>query len=154
MTRDRVWDVKFRIALGIVRSAADSWSVRAADAQDVDSTLAVLFRIFSSPWRVSPVPRQLKAEVRVLADWRALVSTANSEARRLNPQVPAEVVERLVDDLAVGLRSFANEWSKGDPENPPTTHALNAIVHALFEGKLVRRPANPRLPTSLRPYEP
>jgi hypothetical protein len=145
-----IWERKLESALKVVRAAADLWSAKGADAVGVDSLIAVLLHIFSDRWLSFAVPRQIKVEVRSFAAWRLVASSALIGARRLNPKAPIEVARRGVDAIASELRAVAREWSKGDPENPPTEHVLNMIVHGLFESRLGKWPANPKLPTSFR----
>lgn len=145
---DYIWDMKLVSALKAVRDAADICSTQGADALEVDSLLAVIFHIFSDEWCFSPVPGQIRAETRSFADWRPLVSSALIEAQRLNPRACREVVESLVDAIKGEFRLIVEEWSHGDPEQPHTEHVLNAVVHALFEANLGKRPASPMLPTS------
>lgn len=143
-TYDIVWGYKLASALRVVRSAADLWSARGADAMRAEELLAVLFRIFSDNWLGG-----IECEARGLAGWRPLVSSTLAEGRKLNPKAPVEAVERAIEGVADELRFAVGRWAEGDPERPATEHVLNVVVNVLFKGGLVLRPANPRLPLTL-----
>jgi hypothetical protein len=139
---DYLWDRQHDVALRVLRKAADLWTSGGIDAVSSDRLIAVLFRIYLSEW---PEFGGLVPEARSLESWLQLVTTARQELLSLRPNSDLAVLSRLDAEL-----SFATEqWVIGDPESPPTAHAINAIEHILFSSKLTRRPPSPKMPTSL-----
>lgn len=111
------------------------------EAVNLDGLTAVLLRVFLSP------KFYIQDETRALEPWLAAVGTAAQEVELLSSKYPG-VVDAL--PLISADLSFASEqWLLGDPEQPPTAHALNAIEHILFTHRLSSRPPAPKLPTTL-----
>jgi len=88
-------------------------------------------------------------ETRDLDSWLQLVTTARQELSSLRPGADASVLNRLEAELAFAVR----QWSLGDPESPPTAHAINTIEHILFSSTLTRRPPSAKMPRSLLHHE-
>ena len=143
---DYLWDRQHDVALGMLRKAADLWTSGRVDAVSSDALLAVLLRIYLSTW---PEFGGIIRETRDLESWLQLVTTARQEMLNLRPNADVSVLRRLDAELSFA----AKQWALGDPESPPTAHALNAIEHVLFSSKLTRRPPSPKMPTSLLQHE-
>jgi hypothetical protein len=143
---DYLWDRQHDVALGMLRKAADLWASGRVDAVSSDALLAVLLRIYLSAW---PAFGGIIRETRDLESWLHLVKTPRQEMIDLHPNADASALGRLDGELSFAVK----QWVLGDPESPPTAHAINAIEHILFSGKLTRRPPNPKLPASLLPHE-
>lgn len=138
---DYLWDRQHDVALGLVRKAADLWS-RGSDAVTSDALISVLLRIYLSTW---PEFGGIIRETRDLESWLRLVTSARQELITLRPGADASVLRELDAELSFAVK----QWALGDPESPPTAHAVNAVEHVLFSSRLTRRPAIPRMPTSL-----
>lgn len=138
---DYLWDRQHDVALGLLRKAADSWS-RGDTAVSSDSFVAVLLRIYLSAW---PEFGGIIRETRDLESWLQLVAPARQELVSLRPGADASILVQLDAELSFAVK----QWVLGDPESPPTAHAINAVEHVLFSSKLTRRPASPKMPTSL-----
>ena len=146
-TFDFVARRKHEAAQNVLSRAADTWAASGREALSVDSVMAVILRIFLSSWSEYG---GLREEARTLEQWLPLVGTAQEEADALVSSVgPAKKVADVVSLLLAEISFAADQWSIGNPEQPSTAHALNAIVHILFTHKLVHRPANPKLPTTV-----
>jgi hypothetical protein len=142
---DYLWDRQHDVALGLLRKAADLWS-RGGDAVSSDALTAVLLRIYLSAW---PEFGGIIRETRDLESWLQLVTPARQELASLHPGAGSSVLSRLDAELSFAIK----QWVLGDPETPPTAHAINAVEHVLFSSKLTRRPANPKMPMSLLHHE-
>ena len=124
----------------VLARAADLWATHGREAFSLDALIAVLLRIFLSRFGLS-------AEARALESWLPLVSTARQEAESFAAAHPAVIDALLL--IHAELSYAAEQWLLGDPEQPPTAHALNAVEHVLFTHRLSHRPAVPRFPTTL-----
>jgi len=142
---DYLWDRQQDVALGLLRKAADSWS-RGDEAVSSDALIAVLLRIYLSTW---PEFGGIIRETRDLESWLQLVAPARQELGSLRPGADRSVLGRLDAELSFAVK----QWVLGDPESPPTAHAINAVEHVLFSSKLTRRPASPTMSTSLLHHE-
>ena len=137
---------KHDAAQKVLSRAADTWAMHGQDSLSLDLVLAVLLRIFLSHWsEYFDVP----AETRPLESWPSFVGTAQQEAQSLIPAADAPIIAEVLALLHAELSFAAEQWSFGDPEKPPTAHALNAIEHVLFTHRLTRRPGAAQLPTTL-----
>jgi hypothetical protein len=146
-TFDFVARRKHEAAQKVLSRAADIWAANEREALSVDSVIAIILRIFLSRWSEYGGLRQ---EGRTLEQWLALVSTAQKEADTLVSSVaPAKNVADVLSLLSAEISFAAEQWSLGNPEQPPTAHALNAVEHILFKHKLVHRPPSPKLPTTV-----
>ena len=146
-TFDFVARRKHDAALRVLSRASDLWAMHGRDALSVDGLCAVLLRVFLARWSQYG---SLREEGRSLDAWLGLVGTAAQEAALFSTEYPG-VVDALPLVLAE-LHFAAEQWLLGDPEQPSTAHALNAIEHILFAHRLSYRPPAPRLPTTL--YQP
>ena len=135
---------KHDAALRMIARAADLWSAQGAGAVSVDSLTAVLLRIFLARWSVYG---GVSDETRALEAWLVVVGTAEQEAESFSAAHPR--ILEVVPLLRAELSSAADQWVLGDPEQPPTAHALNAIESILFSHRLSPRPPAPQLPTTL-----
>jgi hypothetical protein len=137
---------KHDAARKVLSRAADIWAARGREALSIDSAIAVILRIVLSQWSEFGGLRQ---EVRTLENWLSLVGTARQEADTLAPTVAPTTVTDVLSLLSTEISFAADQWSLGNPEQPPTAHALNAVEHILFTHKLIPRPASPKLPTTV-----
>ena len=129
----------------MVCRAADLLATRGRDAVDLDALIAILLRIFLSRW--AEYSSAAAEETHSLESWLRFVSTS--------PALKAEswvLQHPTVTDALPVMRtelSFAVEqWLLGNPEQPPTSHALNVIEHILFIHRLYSRPPAPGLPNT------
>ena len=134
---------KHDAAQRILSRAADLLATHGRDALDLDALIAVLLRIILSRWSEY---RDLPDETRPLDAWMPLIGTSSQEAESFVSQHPT--VTDALPLIRTELSFAAEQWLLGDPEQPPTTHALNAIEHVLFTHRLSHRPPAPRLPTT------
>jgi hypothetical protein len=133
---------KHDAALKILSRAADIWAAGEHDSLSVDSVVAVLLQIFLSKCNV-------REEIRTLDSWLPLVTTAREQIETFFPAAnPATVAETLTM-LQAEVSEALEQWSLGNPEQPPTIHALNSFEHILFIHKFTTRPANPKFPKTL-----
>ena len=137
---------KHDAARNVLSRAADIWAASGLEALSLDSLIAVILRIFLSKWSQYG---GLREEGRTLEQWLPLVGTAQQEADALVPLVAPATVADVLSLLLVEISFAADQWSLGNPEQPPTAHALNAVEHILFTHKLTHRPASPKLPTTV-----
>jgi len=145
-TFDFIAQRKHDAAHRVLVRAADLWATRRCDALSVDGLAAVLLRIFLSRWSQYG---GLRDETRPLDAWLAIVGTAAQEAASFSSEHPS--VSGALPLIHAELSFAADQWLLGDPEQPPTSHALNVIEHLLFTHRLSLRPPAPRLPTTLCP---
>ena len=143
---DYLWDRQHDVALRVLRRAADWWTSGDADTVSPDSIVAALLRIYLSEW---PEFGGLAPETRSLESWLQLVTTARQELLSLRPNTDLAVLSHIDAELSCATR----QWALGDSESPQTAHVINAIEHILFSSKLTRRPASPKMPTSLLHHE-
>lgn len=143
---DFVWSRQHDTALGVLRNAANLWATHGTHALSTDAVIAVLLRIYLSEW---PRVGSIRRETRDLHSWLQLVGPAREEVRTLRPNASSEVAARTLCALNRELLGAINEWVMGDPESPPTTHALNVVEHILFIHKMTRRPGSPKKPSSI-----
>ncbi|MDB6065447.1 MAG: hypothetical protein JWR26_1655 [Pedosphaera sp.] len=146
-TFDFVARRKHDAARKVLSRAADIWAARGREALSIDSAIAVILRIVLSQWSEFGGLRQ---EVRTLENWLSLVGTARQEADGLLTTVAPNTVTEVLSLLQTEITFAADQWSLGNPEQPPTAHALNAVEHILFKHKLLTRPPSPKMPTSVR----
>lgn len=135
---------KHDAALSILSHVADIWAAHRETTLSPDSVIAILLRIFISS-RFGA-----RDESRSLESWLSLVGNAREEAGFLIPAPSEPTIEAVLTELHAELSFAAEQWSLGDPEQPPTVHALNAVEHVLFTHRLTHRPAASKLPKSLR----
>jgi hypothetical protein len=135
---------KHDAAQRILSRAADLWATRGRDALALDALIAILLRIFLSRWSEY---RDSPDETRPLEAWLPLVDTASQEAESFILEQPT--ITDALPLIHAELSFAAGQWLLGDPEQPPTAHALNAIEHTLFTHRLSHRPPAPKLPTHL-----
>jgi hypothetical protein len=150
-TFDLVFERKHNAAHRIMSAAADIWAASGRDAIDPDAVLAVMLRIFlqkESEWGQNR--REIRREARSLKKWLSIVGPALQEATALLPQAAPRAVSDALFLLSAEISCAADQWSLGNPEQPPTAQALNSIEHILFTHKLTRRPASAKLPTTVR----
>lgn len=147
-TFDFVGRRKHDAAQKIVSRAADIWAAGGREALSHDSVIAVILRIFLSKWPFLEFGG-LRFEARTLEKWLSLVGTAQEEADTLLSSVAPATVNDTLSLLLAEISCAADQWSLGNPEQPPTAHALNALEHILFTHKLILRPARPKMPTTV-----
>lgn len=149
-TFDLAFSRKHEAAQKMLSCAADVWATSGREALNPDSVIAVMLRIFLSEWSEYGVyPGELRREARSLQDWLSVAGTAQQEAEAVCKMAPNIISDAL--SLLLGEISYAaDQWSIGNPEQPSTAQALNAIEHILFTHKLTHRPASPKLPTTVR----
>ena len=150
-TFDLVFERKHAAAQRILSRAADSWAAKGRHALDPDAVLAVLLRIFlqkESEWGQDR--GEIRREVRSLEKWLSIIVTAQQEATGPLSKVAPSVVSDALSMLLAEMSCAADQWSLGNPEQPPSAQALNSIEHILFTHKITRRPANSGLPTTVR----
>lgn len=135
---------KHDAARRILSRAADLWATHGREALCLDALIAVLLRIFLSRWSEY---RDLPDETRPLEAWLPLVRVAAQEAESFAVEQPTVIDALPLIDAELSVA--AEQWLLGDPEQPPTAHALNVVEHVLFLHRLTHRPAVPRLPTTL-----
>lgn len=143
-TFDIVARRKHDAALRVLSRAADLWATHGRESLTVDALIAVLIRIYLRRWSENG---GLRVEARPLDSWLPLVGTASQEVASFASTQPA-VVDAL-PLIHTELSFAAEQWLLGDPEQPPTAHALNAIEHVLFTHRLSHRPPAPKLPITL-----
>lgn len=149
-TFDLVFSRKHEAAQKVLSRAADLWSTGGREKLSSDSVAAVMLRIFLSPWsEYGANPGELRREARGLESGLSLVGTAQEEASRFSKTQPSTISD-AIPELLAEISSAADQWSIGNPEQPSTAQALNAIEHLLFSHKLTHRPASPKLPTTVR----
>jgi hypothetical protein len=137
---------KHDAARNVLSRAADLWAARGREALSVDSLIAVILRIFLSEWSQYG---GLREEGRTLEQWLPLVGTAQQETEARVPPVATANVADVLSLLLAEISFAADQWSLGNPEQPPTAQALNAVEHILFTHKLTHRPASSKLPTTV-----
>lgn len=131
----------------VLARAADTWAARGREALNVDSVIAVVLHIFLSRWSEFGHSRE---EGLTLEQWLPLVGTAQEEAEALvSPMTPAKQVAEVLSPLLSEISFAADQWSLGNPEQPPSAHALNVIRHILFTHKFTKRPASAKLPKTI-----
>jgi hypothetical protein len=146
-TFDFVARRKHEAAQKVLSRAADIWAASGREALSVDSVIAVILRICLA--RGSEYGG-LREEGRTLEQWLPLVGTAQKEADPLVSSVtPTKNVADVLSRLSAEISFAADQWSLGNPEEPHTAHALNAVEYILFTHKLVHRPPSPKLPTTV-----
>jgi hypothetical protein len=130
-TFDFVARRKHEVAQKVMSRAADIWAAGGRGALDVDSVIAVILRIFLARWSEYGGLRQ---EVRTLERWLPLVGTAEKEADALVSQVaPAKNVADVLSQLSAEISSAAEQWSLGNPEEPPhRTRIERCCIHSIF----------------------
>lgn len=137
---------KHEAAQRMLSRAADIWAAKGREALDSDAVIAVILRIYLSEWsEYGEQVGELRQETRSLEAWLSIVGTAKQEAdglARVAPSIISDALSLLLGEISCA----ADQWSIGNPEQPPTAQALNAIEHILFEHKLTHRPASPKLP--------
>jgi hypothetical protein len=143
---DYLWDRQHDVALGVLRKAADSWAIGGPSALNSDAVIAVMFRIYLSEW---PEYRGIRSETRDLHVWLQVVPPALDEITARRPSADPLALATVLRAIEAECSCAITQWTLGDPESPPTAHALNAIEHILFTHKLTRRPGSPKMPTSL-----
>ena len=110
--------------------------------------IAILLRVFLSRWQWwKSVPRE---ESRPLEAWLSLVATSREEAKSLIPPIKTACIDEVLASMDSELSFAVEEWLLGNPERPPTAHALNAVLYILFTHKIIPRPPVPEFPTTLR----
>ena len=144
---DQVAERKHYMGERVLTRAADIWAKDGRDALSLDSVIAVLLHIFLSRWSQFGALHQ---ETFTLEKWLAQVGTAEDEARSLMPSLSPAAIADVMSLLLAELSFATEQWALGDPEQPPTVHALNAVEHILFTHKLITRPASPKLPKTVR----
>jgi hypothetical protein len=149
-TFDLAFRRKHDTAQKMLSRAADIWAANGRKALCADSVIAVMLRIFLSKWSEWGVyPSELRQEARTFENWLSIVDTAQQEAHGLSKVAPSIISDALLLLLAE-ISCAADQWSLGNPEQPSTAEALNAIEHILFSHKLTHRPASPKLPITVR----
>jgi hypothetical protein len=133
-------------ALRVLSRAADAWATHGRNAFGIDSVLAVLLRLYLKP-RYEETG--MRWETRSLERWLPFVGIAQQEAESLFSDAAKPNMAQVLALLNAELSFAVDQWLIGDPEQPPTEHVLNAVVHVLFIHKLILRPPSPKLPTSL-----
>ena len=146
-TFDFVASRKHDAAQRVLSRAADIWAKGGRDALRLDAVVAVLLHIFLSRWSEYDGVSQ---EARTLEMWLPLVASAQQEADGLMTQLAPASVAGVLSVVFAELSFASDQWSLGDPEQPPTAQALNTVEHILFTHRLTTRPASPKLPTSVR----
>ncbi len=150
---DLAFERKHDVVLRLLTRAADLWATQGREALPPDSLVAVMLRIFLSEWSGYGGRRgEMEQEMRTLDAWIALVGTPSEEADPLTAP-PSEQISSAISQLVIQVSSGADQWSMGNPEQPPTPHVLNAVEHILFSHKLTHPPPNPKLPCSVRMNE-
>jgi hypothetical protein len=139
---------KHDAALRVLSRAADAWAVRGREAFTIDSVLAILLRLFL---KERDKFTGFRWETRSLESWLPLVATPQREAEYFGPPGAKPHLPEVLTLLKAELSFAVDQWLIGDPEQPPTEHVLNAIVHVLFVYKLIVRPPSPKFPTSVIP---
>jgi hypothetical protein len=137
---------KHNAARNVLSRAADTWATSGRKALSLDSVIAVILRIFLSEWSQFG---EMREEARTLEQWLPLVGTAQQEADAIVPPVAPATVANVLYLLLAEISFAADQWSLGNPEQPPTAHALNAVEHILFTHKLTHRPPSPKLPATV-----
>ncbi len=137
---------KHDAAQKVLARAADLWAASGREALSPDSLIAVILHIFLATWSQYG---GLREEGRTLEQWLPMVGTAQQEAGAVVPQVAPATVADALNRLSTEISFAAEQWSLGNPEQPPTAQALNAVEHILFTHKLTQRPASPKLPTTV-----
>lgn len=160
-TFDVVARHKRESAQRVLARAADLWAGHGRDSLSVDSVVAVMLRIYLSLWHQHG---NLHEKSHSLETWLPLVGSPEQEANSLiftvvnksylqnppaKPAADAQTICQVLDLLRGELAAAAEQWLRGYPEQPPTAHAINVVEHILFTHKLSRRPADPKLPTTL-----
>lgn len=135
---------KHDAAQRILSRAADLWATHGRDALSLDGLIAVLLRIFLLRWSEY---RDTPDETRALEAWLAVVRASTQEAESFIPDHPT--ISDALPLIRAELSFAAEQWLLGDPEQPPTAHALNAIEQVLFTHRLSHRPPAAGLPTTL-----
>ena len=94
-------------------------------------------------------PGEFRQEARTFENWLSIVGTAQQEAEGLSKVAPASF---LMPCPCCWRKSHMQRicGALGNPEQPSTAEALNAIEHILFAHKLTHRPASPKLPITVR----
>jgi hypothetical protein len=147
---DLAFNRKHEAALKILSRAADIWASSGREVLKPDSVVAVMLRIFLSEWSEYGVyVGELEREARTLENWVSIVGTAQQEADGLS-KVSPNIISDALSLLLTEISDAADQWSIGNPEQPSTAQALNTIEHILFAHKFTTRPANPKLPTTVR----
>jgi hypothetical protein len=146
---DLTFSRKHEVAQKLLSRAADIWAASGREALAPDSVIAVMLRIFLSEWsEVGEILGELHQEGRSLEKWLSIVGSPEQEAGRSG--VAPDFISQALSLLLAEISYAADRWSIGNPEEPPTAQALNAIEHILFTYKLTNRPASPKLPTTIR----
>lgn len=135
---------KHDAAQRIVSRAADLLAIHGRDVLDQEVLIAVLLRIFLSDWSAYG---NFPDEMRPLDTWVPLIGTLFEESESFVAKHPT--VTDALPPIRAELSFAAEQWLLGDPEQPPTAHALNAIEHILFTHRLSHRPPTAKLPTTL-----
>jgi len=53
---------------------------------------------------------------------------------------PGPRFEQCIQDATALVRTAADEWAKGDPEEPPVSDVLEAVLRVFEKQKFLRRP--------------
>jgi hypothetical protein len=138
---DFVWRDKIDTTLRLLRSAADMWAMGGGAAVSSERVLAVLLRVFAAEWSPFDHAWDRVEKIRPLCAWLPLVDGSVAEclrlARRGNTILPVAVALAEAEEV---IKSAADSWAAGNPEEPSTFGTLSALVSVLFRHRLVQRP--------------
>jgi hypothetical protein len=136
---DFMWDRKINIVHDRIKDAADLWSKDGKNGFDVGTLISIILRIFSEPWSSLTSAPQLKRETRRLDEWTQIITNPYEELCKLKTNQSGDIVNDTLKSLLAETKLAANEWAIGNPEEPPTYHMLNVIIHVLFKTKFIGR---------------
>jgi hypothetical protein len=143
-TFDFVAERKHETALKALSRAADLWATCGRDSLSVDSLIAVLLSVF-----FTRLGSSVSEETRDLDSWLSLVTSAKVLAEKSFPTIDPATIAKILAELETEIGNAVEQWSLGNPEQPPTAHVLNSVEHILFVHKLRHRPPNPKMPNTL-----
>lgn len=129
----------------ILSQAADRWSSHGTTALSLDSVIAVLMCIY-----LSPNFSGLKSETRTLEQWLARDYAQEEEVLWVS-QISVATRTEIQRQLKTELSFAVDQWSLGNPEQPPVHHALCAVERILFSKRLIHRPPKSNTQTLSKP---
>jgi hypothetical protein len=147
-TYDPTWDWRVEAAHEILIAAADDWALQTIKDPVCDDVLRVVVHILGIRWSRWDFPSDRRESIRSLSQWLQSVTGLDAECARLLPKSQQMYARDVAEALREIVSAAADGWHEGNPEEPPTSAILNAIIGILFENQMVRHPPSEKPFTS------